>query len=324
MSVDPTWPEPELHNADQTVSGSQLRSWAPLVRMDAVRSGDIVLTRGRTVEARVIARMSGGRWSHAALWVPIESRYRSGGIGHWSDLQLIEADDIGTGPTELRVVLLRLGGETVVAARLPGDPEDAVLLRHPGIDCIQEEAFDEALQALTTTALYRSYPPLDRLVGATSLPPALKSVFRNALAVVYRTAQNAPRRRLFCSELAARFYGLLGLSPFEPGFAFEPEDVSPNYLAGSRSVLRPVAGAVLSAANIGDEAGTALFQLSFFRRETLLAVMVKQNEEESADCKSMHRTGGRGQDAGFEEPPSDGCPRCRDLAEPREPLAGCQ
>jgi hypothetical protein len=93
-----------------------------LIRLDSVRPGDVLLSRNDEPESTLFAKLSGGRWSHAALWIPVQASERSKDANSWINLQLVEADEFGIGATPLRQVTLSDPTKSVSmeVALLPG------------------------------------------------------------------------------------------------------------------------------------------------------------------------------------------------------------
>lgn len=291
----------DMHGTDR-IGARRLRAWAPLLRLDQVRAGDVLLTRGRSFEAAVIAGLSGGPWSHAALWIPPDPEYRLDNIQHWLALQLIEADDLGVGDTPLHAYRLSFGtGREADVARLPGAPKAAVLLRHPALAAVSEAELDRAVRAVHEADLWRRYPPLDRLVGAAALPPALKHAVRRAFAVAYRSAPDAPPPGPFCSQLVANFFATLGVPLFASGNVRPPSDVSPNDLAGPASLLSPVPEAILTAEEIDADAKAQSDEKDLlFSRAAMLPRIVRNKEESERIAHVVARVSGRLRDQNAE------------------------
>jgi hypothetical protein len=282
------------HGTDR-IAARRLRGWAPLLRLDQVRAGDVLLTRGRSFEAAVIAGLSGGPWSHAALWVPADPEYRLGNVQHWLALQLIESDDLGVGDTPLHAYRLSFGtGREADVARLPGAPKAAVLLRHPALAAVSETELGRAVRAMHEADLWRRYPPLDRLVGAAALPPALKHAVRQAFAVAYRSAADAPRPGPFCSQLVANFFATLGVPLFASGNVRPPSDVSPNDLAGPASLLSFVPEAIITAEELdADATAQSDGEDLMFSRAAMLPRIVRNKEEGERVADVVARISGR-------------------------------
>jgi hypothetical protein len=84
------------------VSAAELRAWAPFVRKDAIRAGDVVLSRGRGLDSSVIAGMTGGHYSHAAIFLPFK----------FEDQRLplkVDLPDVDTDPVDFDEAMRKYG-----------------------------------------------------------------------------------------------------------------------------------------------------------------------------------------------------------------------
>jgi hypothetical protein len=230
------------------ICSTELRTMTPLLKFDAVQAGDVLLSRGRNLAPHVIAKLSGGKYSHAALWVlPMVHPSRAG-----SAPELVEADDLGVGVTPLRHLFLHLNRrELETVARLPGDVDAAVLLRHPRIKSLTDTALENATSEFRAGEFFRSYPSFHRLIGASSLPGVVKPLLRLPLSALYATTKEAVAPGSFCSELVAKFFRQLGLSVFD--YEIEPERVSPNHFVRPGSCLCSVPEAFVNVSDLQDE-----------------------------------------------------------------------
>jgi hypothetical protein len=145
-------------------SSVRLREGAPFLRLDKVQVGDVLLTRGRHLDSRVIAWLGGGRYSHASVFIalpPSPSHPTRPLIP-----QLIESEDLGTGYTDFDELWLRIdAGEQERVGSIPGHPVAAILLRHPALSTVGDEMLLKASEKIDEQ-LWLEYPPWERLVGA--------------------------------------------------------------------------------------------------------------------------------------------------------------
>lgn len=206
--------------------------YAPFLRMNKVQLGDVLLSRasGKKVETKLIAKMTKGVYSHAAVFISFKERPD----GKPTMLQLIEAEDLGVGWTGLDPFLLALDGERFEdVAPPPGNPEKAALLRHPQISSVPLPQLIEASRKIRDEQLFMAYPPLDRLVDATPFPAFIKAVVRRA-AAREKYEHDPLAIGSFCSQLVAKFYELLPVSLFD--IRRPANEISPNALAASKLV----------------------------------------------------------------------------------------
>ena len=89
-----------------------------ILRVELLRKGDVLLSRGRDPKSEVIAKFSGGQFSHAALCVSPQMTFESdmGVIGH----RLIHI--LGTAD---------VGKDRTTVGEAPGQPEYCAVYRHP-------------------------------------------------------------------------------------------------------------------------------------------------------------------------------------------------
>ena len=195
--------------------------------LTCLERGDVLLTRGGSKDSALIAWLSDGPFSHAALIVNQAMTFESDGglIGH----RLISLLGLGVVAGQLRPL-----------GRIPGEVKDATVYRHPLMEKVPEDKFREALAAQMSESYGKDYSELYRLVPLSSLAPELQSLLISSVRL-FENEENIPGP--FCSELVGRFFARLGLSLFEPDRP--PEHVSPNALATSNLVL--VEGATVSS-----------------------------------------------------------------------------
>jgi hypothetical protein len=243
---------------------AQLRAWAPFVRKDALRAGDIVLSRGRGWQSCAIALMTGGRYSHSAIFLPfrIDDFVEFGGVKvplKGVHLDLVEADDYDVGAVPPRPLTIAVGGDRYDVVRLPGErgPKAAVLLRHPDIKSVDERTLEQAVLAFNDIELLRTYSSMDRLAGPLPLPGPIKRAVGRILSAAFPEPKGPVLPGCFCSELVVKFFERLGIPLFAKAAA--PENISPNRLLPPRSLLQIVPDAIVTAADLPDDAaGEAL------------------------------------------------------------------
>ncbi len=207
-----------------------------ILRSLALQPGDVLLSRAQGWRSTVVARATGGPFSHAAIWLP-------------DDIlpTLYEADGQGVGPTHLQPVHVRDGVHAEMGYLLPGEPGDFALWRHPGVSALSPVQLQRAACALRDQAVYRRYARLHRLshtlAGQGLRARALRATARLALPLIDPRAHEAGHAGIFCSEFVCLYFRLLGLPLFTHERA--PDTVSPNHLAGRDSLLREVDGAFI-------------------------------------------------------------------------------
>jgi hypothetical protein len=289
-------------NLFTSISAAELRTWAPFVRKDVIRAGDVVLSRGQDKESSAIALATGGRYSHAAIFLPfrfddtiplrldhdltVEEAERKYGTFHFKGvhLDLVEADDYGVGAVPPRTLSIAFGGRRYDVIRLSGErpPKNAVLLRHPDIvnKSVDEHAIEKAVQTFADAELLRRYSSADRLVGPLPLPRPIKRMLGRVLLWRYPQPERLILPGCFCSELVVKFFERLGVPLFADTSV--PEHISPNHLVPSRSMLKAVPDAIITAADIPDDAHgevIGILQLDVRTKYHLSLVKVTEDTE---------------------------------------------
>jgi hypothetical protein len=228
-----------------------------LLRADMIEPGDVLLTYLGGSSSKIVANLSSGEFSHAALLVNSRVMFESdyGGI----DLKPIKRLGIGT-----------IAGVWSDLGRLPAAPKRLAVYRHPGLKKLPAGAFAEALWAELRHSCGRDYADMHRLVMLAKPPDWLMPLDRLQLAaqlkqMIAATLKHYDRvvdavklyggrplaRKIpgpFCSELVARVYERMGLALFpdrRPTW-----QISPNDLA--KSNLVPVEGIAISWGSIVD------------------------------------------------------------------------
>jgi hypothetical protein len=239
----------------RNVPAPELRKWAPLLRRDAVKAGDVLLTRKRDVESFCIRVATWGPYSHAGIFLPFSGA-----------LELLEADDfeVGRGPF-LRPLRVEIGGKALQVWRLPSEASAAALLRHPCMKKIDENTLARAALAFNDTELLRHYSSFDRLAGPLDyLPSPMRRALGRGLLAREQKRQGPVLPGSFCSELVAKFFERVDIRLFPR--ARKPEKVAPNHLTPRRSYLKIVPNALITAAGIPDDA--AGWVVDVLQRET--------------------------------------------------------
>ena len=222
---------------------SDIASFNYVIRVDGLRPGDVLLTRGSDKHSSPIASGTGGLYSHAALWLP-----RVGAEPPYAepfDLQLFESEDLGVGETHLAEAFVTTRDGQRFLARLVPDALAIGLFRHPRIDALDPAELGVAARRIREADEHLGYSELDRLALAIDGSPVL----RRRLAALLRARDDRDIALIpgpFCSELVAKYFAELGLQLFDE--ARSPEQVSPNHLAASR--LEEVPDAIISSGSV--------------------------------------------------------------------------
>ena len=233
-----------LHS-DSALTADALRGVAPLVRRDKLRPGDVLLSRGRSPHSALIATATRGGYSHAALWVPVSTE-------HHDVLYLIESDSVGVGPTYPQLMTVEYGHTVESAYSVPGNPSQALVLRHPDMARIEVGAMLEALGSLTEQEFGKSYSRLSRLpFAARDLDPVIRRAASAIAGVADSLQPPTTQYGPFCSELVVRFFERLGLQVMVG--PVPPEEISPNALGSQQSLLVVVDDAVINPSDVPDE-----------------------------------------------------------------------
>jgi uncharacterized protein Yka (UPF0111/DUF47 family) len=192
-----------------------------------------------------IAAVTGGRFSHAAIWLPrVEIKAHLTGI--WQ-LELFESEDSGIGQTSLpKILFTEHNGTDELGVLLP-NTADAALYRHPTTEVIKPKLLEEAANRLREKEQYLGYSELDRLAQAANKTPWLKPYIVSFL----RSHDNRDISLIpgsFCSELVAKYFEELELPLFHSHRS--TDTVAPNDL--SDSLLKEVEGAISSMSQLRE------------------------------------------------------------------------
>lgn len=282
------------------LTADDIRQACPMVRVDALRPGDVLLTRSSGSEGSAIAAvsllkgsgfgakhralLSTGGYSHAAIWLPvIDDKFLAE-----PPLFLVESDDYGVGPSLPETVLVRRVGNSATSAsfyKLPDGTASAILLRHPGIASIPKDVMRLVVQKLEETDYWKAYSRLSRLSDALDVSPFLRKAAGLALGLVDRSDPKLIAGA-FCSELVAKFFSLLDLELFKE--VLSPEMVSPNRLVSGSCALSEVENAVLTADLVEDGASGLQMEplLTALNRPTFLPLLVR-NTSSTVNTEAM-------------------------------------
>jgi hypothetical protein len=209
-----------------------------VLRSEMIEPGDVLLTHGGGSGSEMIATMSVGEFSHAALVVNQAMLFESDGgvIGH----KAIRWLGWGT-----------IAGKPARLACLLTDPKRLALYRHPGLRNLPAGTFEAALRAELEHSYGRDYSEMYRLVPLANLPDKLKPLVAAAFKLYERSTLTQQIPGPFCSELVSRVYERMGLALFEQGRP--AEEISPNHLAKS-NLVRVEEAVISSSSVVGYEA----------------------------------------------------------------------
>lgn len=227
---------------------AQLHGRMPLLDVDALRPGDVLLLRGRKSHSKLIAKQTGGRFSHAAIWMPT-------GVEDINTPILAEADSAGVGFTPLLPMGIHYKADVGASMKpmrtvysIPGRATEYVLLRHPEMSGVGWDRLRSASEALQRAVFYRTYSAYPRLLEAANLPASTAMLATALTKLAERARRDKGTRGAFCSELVAMYFARLGLELFP--FEKRPEQISPNDLFSDSCYLEVVENAFLSASDL--------------------------------------------------------------------------
>lgn len=222
---------------------NELRSNGPLLRKSKLQPGDVLLVRGNTPFSSLIVNMSGGEYSHAAIWIP-------GGDANFTDLFLAESDTAGVGFTQIIPMgIYQVGRQTAeIVYCIPGNPKAWVLLRHPDCKNIDAIQMRQASIQLQINDFFKTYSPLPRLLETVVLPNSYHIVLKGLAQTFEYCRVDKGTRGTFCSELVATFFSNLGVELFSSIRA--PHTVSPNDFLSPDCRLNVVADAFIDTDNL--------------------------------------------------------------------------
>lgn len=216
----------------------------PLVDVDVLRPGDVLLLRGRKPHSKAIAKRTGGRFSHAAIWMPTGEKQITAFL-------LAEADSAGVGFTPLLPIGIQYAPDRGASLKpmrsvysIPGKATEYVLLRHPGMAGVTWERLNHASEAIQRAVFYRTYSAYPRLLEAVNLSASAAMLAKAFAKLAERARRDTGPRGAFCSELVAMYFAQLNLELFS--LEKRPEQVSPNDLCSDSCYLEVVENAFLS------------------------------------------------------------------------------
>jgi hypothetical protein len=135
------------------------------VRFDLIEPGDVLLTRGADSRSLAIAISTVGPYSHAALWLPLESPGIPDLIPDRIVMFRAESAGSGVGPTDSHLLRATLkSGADIIVSPLDG-VQTAELLRHPEMKSLGLERLLTATKSLQESEFYLAYSLLGRLAA---------------------------------------------------------------------------------------------------------------------------------------------------------------
>jgi hypothetical protein len=205
-----------------------------VLRLNDLRAGDVLLTRGAGFESSLIKAFSGGTFSHSALCTTPHTIFESDG-------------ENVVGNKILKIIAYAHSRhETIPLGKVPGKAARCAVYRHPEMTSVSPDRFAKVLKQTMTMFYGRDYSYMCRLGRLAKTNSLFRWGIRKYCDFKDRRLGKDALPSVFCSELVAYFYSELGLSLFtEPRLA---HDISPNDLANSR--LELVAGAVVDPATL--------------------------------------------------------------------------
>jgi hypothetical protein len=217
--------------------GEEFRLPPLMLRSDLILPGDILLTKSIEKESGLIAVLSGGDFSHAALVINQALTFESDG------------DIIGFRPISW-IGWGSVYNEGTRLAQVAGNPAICAIFRHPDMGKISDANFAAALRQEMKESFRRNYSELYRLVRLANLSAPVVS-FATAAAKLYHHARKLENQITgpFCSELVAKFFNRLDLKLFSDPLS--PCDITPNRLANS-PVLRNEKRLVVESSCVSD------------------------------------------------------------------------
>jgi hypothetical protein len=140
-----------------------------VLRTDLLRSGDVILTRGRGKAPRKIAGFSLGRYSHAAFC--LGSVFR------------LESDDNGIGVIASKLHECGYENDELVLLEDVSEFDAITVLRHPEFPTkIESVGSDPVFYEVINESLGKEYPPLSALAQASPLGRLLPGPAKGLLA----------------------------------------------------------------------------------------------------------------------------------------------
>jgi len=237
-----------------------------MLRLNALRAGDVILTRGLEKMSTAIAHLSDGEFSHAALCTAANIVFESdGGLVGFKVLE-----NLGWTKT--------IHGEGQLG-RLPDAAKNCAVYRHPKMQSVSADRFAAVLEQEMLESFGKHYSEMFRLIRLANINDSAKHLVGSFLRLHHRwyLKDNIPGP--FCSELVARFYKRLDLPLFQSGKL--PDQISPNDL--TRSLLIRVNDAVLTRDQLIDPPsqllGTEDFDLKANRLSTAITEQMSEERQ---------------------------------------------
>jgi hypothetical protein len=257
-----------LSAESEKLNPKKLQSLSPFLKLDKIRPGDVLLTRGRAAHSTFIAKATRGEFSHAAIFLPVEN-------SPWPFL--VEADGFGVGFTHLPLVFLSVEEfRTITVYSIPNSPLTYKLLRHPEIENKSSEQLYQAASELQAKVLHRRYSILSRLIKPVDLPDNFKDFTEKLIRLTESRIDASSHTGVFCSELVAMYFDALGVPLFEKQRSIQ--SVSPNHLDESASLLKEVPDAFVDLSKFRHIEGE-LSNFRFWERKEVLPVFVRQRQD---------------------------------------------
>jgi hypothetical protein len=169
--------------------------------MNMLRPGDVLLTHGGDTEAKIIATLAGGEYSHAALLFG-RLLYESDGE-NWIGYKLIHSPGWAM-----------IDGEQVMLGMVPANPKRCCVLRHRDMALVEEARLEQALEALYFETQGRDYSEWNRLLPMIRLAPRLLKPIASRIAErkdLQRSETGSFLPGAFCSEVVVSFFDKLEL-----------------------------------------------------------------------------------------------------------------
>ncbi|WP_347989939.1 hypothetical protein [Methylomonas sp. AM2-LC] len=256
-----------MSEESKKLNPKKLQSLAPFLRIDKIRPGDVLLTRGRAARSTFIAKATRGEFSHAAIFLPLEYALQP---------TLVEADGLGVGFTNLPLLFLsstEFGNFSVYS--IPDAPKAYKLLRHPAIESKTPKQLLKAASDLQEKVLFRRYSILSRLIKPVDLSDRIEEISEQVVKLMESRKGVSSHTGVFCSELVAMYFDALGITLFKkPRSA---ESVSPNHLDENSSLLKEVPEAFIDLSQLEHIEGE-LSDFCYPERKELLPAIVKQRQ----------------------------------------------
>lgn len=207
------------------------------IRAELLKPYDVILSRGKSLNSTIIAKMNNGLYSHASLVI--------GALTHF------EADSIGLGYTYIRISKVEIHDDCIRWLWDISDKKEIAVYRHPNIMSLNDSELKESIDKLidiVTKLIGYEYPQLGKLVKAWTKPtryPKVKKFILDTMEKIRFKGEKKVVPGLFCSALVASCFDELGYNIFFT--TIDPNEVGPNQLCNpSISRLQKVTGIICS------------------------------------------------------------------------------